>query len=97
VSQGYLSAHRLPARACGVRGAATRAGRLRGTNEEVQIEVRKSDGRWSVARGGRLPVIDSFALKSHATAYARALAQSSGADLVICDADGCGVLQDREN
>jgi hypothetical protein len=39
--------------------------------------------------------IKSFALKAHANAFARVLAHSSGADLVIYDANGVGIRQAR--
>ena len=47
-------------------------------------------------RGGQAPAIESFALKSHANAFARVLAHASDADLVIYDAEGLGVRQARE-
>jgi hypothetical protein len=47
-------------------------------------------------RGGHAPAIESFALKSHANAFARVLAHASDADLVIYDAEGLGVRQARE-
>jgi hypothetical protein len=59
------------------------------------IEVSKSDGRWAVTRGRSLPAVESFTLKSHAIAYARALAQSSGTNLIVRDADGRGEMQSR--
>jgi hypothetical protein len=60
-----------------------------------EIQVEKRGDRWCVSRGETKRAIKSFALKAHANAFARVLAHSNGADLVIYDANGVGIRQAR--
>jgi hypothetical protein len=53
------------------------------------------DERWFVARGAERPVLASFRLKSHAEAYARAVAYSRHVEMVVHPACGGTVRHAR--
>lgn len=52
------------------------------------------DGRWRVAETGA-DELETFRLKAHALAFARAVALSRGVDLFVAGRNGGGVRQGR--
>lgn len=63
-------------------------------NDEIHVELHE-DKAWHITRGRQRQHIDSYRLKDHAMAYARAVAYGLHAELISHDANGCVTRHER--